>query len=612
MLSYIKRILIGMPLPTQRMSHERLGKVQALAVLSSDALSSVAYATEEILMVLVLAGSAALNLSWPIGLAIAALLVIVGMSYYQTVHAYPNGAGSYIVSRENLGVLPSLIAGAALLTDYILTVAVSISAGIAAITSAFPVLYPWRVELAVAAIAFITIMNLRGVRESARVFAVPTYFFIACILTLIGVGLERVLTGSIQPAEAAATAVQAAQPLTILIILRAFTSGCTALTGVEAISNGVPIFKPPESENAGKTLLWMVAIAVTMFLGITFLAHQLGIVPREGETVVSQIARTVFGRTVPYYLIQAATMLILLLAANTSYADFPRLSMWMARDRFLPRQLANLGDRLVYANGIILLGLISSLLVIVFHASTHALIPLYAVGVFTSFTLNQAGMVRHWLRLREPGWQTSIIFNAVGAVATAVVAVMMAVTKFVHGAWIVLTLIPLLVMMFKAIHHHYEEVAEQLSLSLRWPVPVKKHTIVVPVAGLHRGVVKAVYYAKALGEDVHVVTVDVTPEETAKLQERWKQYLPDIPLEVLPSPYRSVVEPLMDYVNQFIDEDGHYVTIVLPEFVPARWWHFFLHNQTALVLKWALNYARRDTNQGRFRIITDVPFYLRH
>ncbi|MGQ9516567.1 MAG: APC family permease [Anaerolineae bacterium] len=613
MLSYIKRILIGMPLPTYRISHERLGKVQALAVLSSDALSSVAYATEEILMVLVLAGSAALNLSWPIALAIAALLVIVGMSYFQTVHAYPNGAGSYIVSRENLGTAPSLVAGAALLTDYILTVAVSISAGIAAITSAFPSLYPWRVELAVGAIAFITIMNLRGVRESARVFAVPTYFFIACMLTLIGVGLARVLTGSLQPMEALESmAVQGVQPLTSFLLLRAFTSGCTALTGVEAISDGVPVFKPPEGENAGKTLLWMIAILVTMFLGITFLAHQIGVIPREGETVVSQIARTVFGRNVFYYLIQAATMLILVLAANTSYADFPRLSMWMARDCFLPRQLANLGDRLVYANGIILLGLLSSLLVIIFHASTHALIPLYAVGVFTSFTLNQSGMVRYWLRRRSPGWQTSIIFNALGAVATGIVAVMMAATKFVHGAWIVLALIPLLVMMFRAIHHHYEEVAEQLSLSLRWPVPVKKHTVIVPVAGLHRGVVKAVYYAKALGSDLHVVTVDVNPEETAKLLERWKHYLPDIPLEVLPSPYRSVVDPLMEYVNSFIDEEGHYVTIVLPEFVPARWWHFFLHNQTALVLKWALNYARRETLQGRFRIITDVPFYLRH
>jgi len=616
MLAYIKRIkriLIGMPLPTQRMSHERLGKAQALAVLSGDALSSVAYATEEILMALILAGGAALSLSWPIALAIAALLVIVGMSYYQTVHAYPNGAGSYIVSRENLGTLPSLVAGAALLTDYILTVAVSISSGIAAITSAFPPLYPWRVELAVGAIVFITIVNLRGVRESARVFVVPTYFFIACMLTLIGVGLARVLTGSIQPAEAAAAAyAQGVQPLTLFLLLRAFASGCTALTGVEVISNAVPIFKPPESENAGKTLLWMIAILMTMFLGITFLAHQLGIVPREGETVVSQIARTVFGRSIIYYLIQAATMLILVLAANSSYADFPRLSMWMARDRFLPRQLANVGDRLVYANGIILLGVISSLLVILFRASTHALIPLYAVGVFTSFTLNQTGMVRYWLRRRTPGWQTSIIFNALGAVTTGIVAVIMAVTKFTHGAWIVLTLIPLLVMMFRGIHHHYEKVAEQLSLSLRWPVPVKKHTIVVPVAGLHRGVVKAIYYAQALGNDVHVVTVDVNPEETAKLQERWKHYLPDVPLEVLPSPYRSVVEPLMDYVNQFIDEEGHYVTIVMPEFVPARWWHFFLHNQTALVLKWALNYARRDTSQGRFRIITDVPFYLRH
>lgn len=611
MVNHVKHFFIGDPLPTQALGHQKLGKIQALAVLSSDALSSVAYATEEILMVLVLAGTTAINLAWPIGLGIATLILIVGLSYYQTVHAYPNGAGSYIVSRENLGVLPSLVAGAALLTDYTLTVAVSTSSGIAAISSAFPVLYPWRVELAVISIAFITIMNLRGVRESARVFAVPTYLFIVVIFILLAAGMIRLLQGNIPPAAPPPPEVAGmVQPLTILLILRAFSSGCTALTGIEAISNGVPLFKPPEPKNAGKTLLWMVGILVTMFLGITFLSHQFSIIPREGETVVSQLGRAIFGESPIYYVIQAATMLILLLAANTSFADFPRLSMWMARDRFLPRQLANLGDRLVYANGIIMLGVTAALLVVIFGASTHALIPLYAVGVFVSFTLNQAGMVRHWLRTKEPGWKTSIVFNAMGAMTTGVVAVVMAVTKFTHGAWIILLLIPTLVVLFLRIHRHYEEVAEQLSLSLRWPTPVREHTVVVPVAGLHRGVVKAIQYALAISEDVRIVTVDVDPAATEQLRERWEEYLPHLQLTVLPSPFRSVSGPLTDYIDALIDEEGHYVTVVLPEFVPARWWHFLLHNQTAVVLKWALNYSRRISDKGRFRILTDVPFYL--
>ncbi len=611
MLTTLRRTLIGTPLPTGRIIHERLGKVQALAVLSSDALSSVAYATEEILLVLVLAGGGALDLSLPIALAIAALLIIVVSSYYQTVHAYPTGGGAYIVARENLGTLPSLVAGGALLTDYVLTVAVSISAGVAAVTSAFPALYPWRVELALTAIAFVTLVNLRGVRESGRVFAVPTYFFIVIMFLLILTGLARLLLWH-PPATRApspTTAPAAVQGLTAFLILRAFASGCTALTGVEAISDGVPVFKPPEADNAGKTLLWMAGILVSTFLGITFLAHQFGVLPREGETVVSQLARMVFGTSPLYYAAQAATALILLLAANTSYSDFPRLAMWMARDRFLPRQLANLGDRLVYANGIMLLGTLASVLVILFHASTHALIPLYAVGVFISFTLSQAGMVRRWLKLRGAGWRHSALINGVGATATGVVMIVVAATKFVHGAWIVLLLIPLLVRGFWVIHRHYEEVANQLSLSQRWPVPVLQHTVIVPVAGLHRGVLKAIQYAQALGGNLHVVTVEIDPEETDELQAHWQRYLPDVPLEVLPSPYRSVVGPLVEFIDRFVVKEGHYVTVVIPEFVPARWWHQLLHNQTAWSLKIALLYARRGW-QGRFRIITDVPFYL--
>lgn len=610
MLTTLRRILIGTPLPTERIIHERLGKVQALAILSSDALSSVAYATEEILLVLVLAGSGALGLSLPIALAIAALLLIVARSYYQTVHAYPTGGGAYIVARENLGTLPSLVAGGALLTDYVLTVAVSTSAGAAAITSAFPELHTWRVGLALVAVAFVTVVNLRGVRESARVFAVPTYFFIAIMSLLILIGLVRLLLGSLPSGVPAPTSAPAAvQGLTAFLILRAFASGCTALTGVEAISDGVPVFKPPEADNAGKTLLWMTGILVSMFLGITFLAHQFGVVPREGETIVSQLAHITFGIGPLYYAVQATTALILLLAANTSFSDFPRLAMWIAQDRFLPHQLANLGDRLVYGNGILLLGGLASVLIVVFRASTHALIPLYAVGVFISFTLSQAGMVRHWLRLRSPGWRHSALINGLGSVVTGGVLVVLAATKFIYGAWIVLLLIPLLVRGFWAIRQHYEEVAEQLSLSKPWPVPVLKHTVIVPVAGLHRGVVKAIQYAQSLGGDLHIVTVEIDSQETAKLLARWQKALPEISLETLPSPYRSVIAPLLEFIDRFVDEEGNYVTVVVPEFVPSRWWHHLLHNQTAWLLKVAFLYARRGW-RGRFRIITNVPFYL--
>ncbi len=610
MLTTLRRILIGTPLPTERIIHERLSKVQALAVLSSDALSSVAYATEEILLVLVLAGSGALSLSLPIALLIAVLLLIVGSSYYQTVQAYPSGGGAYIVARENLGTLPSLVAGAALLTAYVLTVAVSVAAGAAAVTSAFPSLYPWRVPLALVALGFVILVNLRGVRESARVFVMPTYFFIFAVFLIILAGLARLLFGSLptgMPDPIPATA--AAQGLTAFLILRAFASGCTALTGVEAISDGVPVFKPPEGVNAGKTILWMVGILASMFLGITFLVHQFGVLPQEGETVISQLARVVFGTSPLYYAMQVATALILLLATNTSFSDFPRLAMWMALDRFLPHQLANLGDRLVYANGILLLGGLASLLVIIFGASTHALIPLYAVGVFVSFTLNQVGMVRRWLRLRSPGWRRSAVINGVGAVATGVVLVVVAATKFVHGAWIVLLLIPFLVYGFRTIHRHYDEVAEQLSLTQPWPEPVIQHTVIVPVAGLHRGVLKAMQYAQVLGGELHAVTVESDPRETAKLHARWQEILPDIPLEILPSPYRSVITPLLEFIDRFVDEEDHYVTVVVPEFVPTRLWHHLLHNQTAWMLRVALLYARQDW-RGRFRIITDVPFYL--
>lgn len=606
----LRQILIGQPLASERLAVERLGKVRALAVLSSDALSSVAYATEEILLVLVLAGTGALALSLPIGLAIAALLAIVALSYVQTVHAYPNGGGAYTVARENLGELPGLVAGAALLNDYVLTVAVSVSAGVAAITSAIPQLYPWRVALALGTVAFVTLVNLRGTRESGRVFAVPTYLFIVTLGILILSGLARLyLGGGAAGAAPTGQAPTMTASLTAFLVLRAFASGCTALTGVEAISNAVPVFKPPESVNAGKTLLWMGTILVTMFLGITLLAQSYHLTPTEGETVVSQLARVTFGTGPLYYAAQAATALILLLAANTSYAGFPRLAMWMARERYLPRPLANLGDRLVYGNGILLLGALASGLIIGFRADTHALIPLYAVGVFTAFTLSQSGMVRHWFKLRSPGWKRAAAINGLGALATGIVLVVMATTKFALGAWVVLVVIPIMVRIFVAIHHHYDEVAQQLSLANRWPVPVHHHTVILPVAGLHRGTLKAVEYAQALGGDLHAVSIAVDGTENDALCDRWQDLLPDIPLEVIPSPYRSVLTPLLEYIEGFVKEEGDYVTVVMPEFVPTKWWHRFLHNQTARLLKRELM-RRRTGWQGRFRILTNVPFYL--
>ncbi len=609
MIGTVRRWLIGPPLPTSRLRHERLGKAQALAVLSSDALSSTAYATEEILLVLVLAGTGAIHLSLPLAVAISVLLFIVASSYYQTVHAYPAGGGAYLVTKDNLGRLPSLVAGAALLIDYVLTVAVSISAAVAAITSAFPALYPERVLIALAMVAFITIVNLRGVRETGRVFALPTYFFIASMYLLILAGLYRVLTGTAPAPQVQAEVVTSAvQPLTLFLILRAFASGCTALTGIEAIADGVPIFKPPEGDNAGKTLLIMVTILSSIFLGITFLSRHFFVLPKEGETVVSQIARLVFDNSPLYYMVQFATALILFLAANTSYSDFPRLSMWMARDGFLPRQFANLGDRLVYSNGIMALGTLASLLIILFGADTHALIPLYAVGVFISFTLSQTSMVRRWWRLRTPGWQVRAFFNGVGALSTGVVMVIIAATKFIHGAWIVLALIPLLVRMFLAIREHYDHVADQLTVEKRPPAPVKQHTVIVPVGDVHRGVLKAMYYAQALGGTLKPVLVDTTPEHTERVKQKWQRYFPDIDLVIIPSPYRSVIGPLVEFIDSHIQEEGHYVTVVIPEFVPAKWWHHLLHNQTAWALRVALLYRRNW--QGRFRMLTSVPFYL--
>src|SRR5436190_7799468 len=456
-LGQVKRLIVGAPIPSHLAHHERFSKVTGLAVLSSDPLSSVAYATEEILRVLTIAGVGALWLVTPIGAVIATMLAIVAFSYRQTIHAYPNGGGAYIVAKENLGTMPALVAASALLIDYVLTVSVSIAAGVAAITSALPQYQLNPVVLSLVFVAMLMFGNLRGVRESGRLFAAPTYFFIASVLTMLAVGAWRYTTGTLAPVATPAAMPSGTGVLTTFMLLTAFSNGCTAMTGVEAISNGVPAFRPPESRNASATLVAMAVLAITMFMGITILAHAYHIIPNDAETVVSQIARATFGgRGWPYYAVQAATMLILVLAANTAYADFPRLASIVARDRFLPRQFMNRGDRLAFSNGIVILSGLGALLLVVFGGDTHALIPLYMIGVFVSFTLSQAGMVVHWRRLREAGWRTSALINGIGALATAVVLVIVAVTKTAEGAWIIIVLIPILVLHFKATHRHYK------------------------------------------------------------------------------------------------------------------------------------------------------------
>ncbi len=603
-VSTLKRKLIGTPMRTAELPHERLSKFAALAVFSSDNLSSVAYATEEILIVLVLAGSVGLSWSWPISLLIGTLLLIVATSYRQTIHAYPSGGGAYIVAKENLGVHPGLIAGAALLIDYVLTVAVSIAAGVAAITSAVPALHPHRVGLGILCIALITIANLRGVRESGRIFAIPTYLFIVSFAIMIGAGLAKSFFSSERAVVTHALAVPT-QELSLFLLLRAFASGCAALTGVEAISNGIQAFKYPESRNASVTLMWMAGILLTLFLSITALAGMHGVLPREGETLVSQIARRIFGTGGFYYMIQAATAMILILAANTSYADFPRLSSILARDRFLPHQLAQRGDRLVFSNGIITLGLLASFLVWLFRGETHALIPLYAVGVFLSFTLSQAGMVRHWLTLRTPGWSLYVVINGLGAISTGVVLTVIAAAKFTHGAWIVVALIPLMTVAFRRIHEHYRLMNQQLSLQGFEAQKPKEHIVVVPVSGIHRGVVTALQYARTLSPHVEAVYVDLDVEATEALRLKWGLWAGGTELVILDSPYRSVLRPLLEYIEGV--ERKHpdaLITVVLPQVVPARWWHNLLHNQTAWFIRGALLFKKRVI------VITDIALHL--
>ena len=601
----IKSFLIGSPIETIKEKHERLSKTMGLAVFSSDPLSSVAYGTEEILFALVLGGTAFLNYLLPIAVAIVVLVAIVATSYYQTIHAYSSGGGAYIVAKDNLGDYPGLVAGAALLIDYVLTVTVSISAGIAAITSAFPAMRGHTIILCLFAILFISLMNLRGVRESGKVFSLPVYLFIGSLLLLIGASFMKSFSQS--PLAYAPLQETASAIFPVFIILKAFASGCATLTGIEAVSNGVRAFKAPEAKNAGITLIWMAFTLAVLTIGIAYYAHYYAILPNSGETVLSQLTRAVFSKGVIYYTVQFATALILILAANTSYADFPRLSSIMANDRYLPRQLSNRGDKLVFSNGILILGFLSALLLVLFKGDTHSLIPLYAVGVFTAFTLSQFGMVKHWMREKGNGWLKSAVINGVGGFVTGVVLIIIAVEKFEHGAWMVLIAIPVLVFLTREVNRHYRSVAEQLSLETCITVEreYKHHSVIVPISGLQQAVINAIKYAKVLSSDVVAVYVCIDPVETEKIKAKWDRLCMGVPLNILDSPYRSITEPLIDYIEEVKQQyaDG-VITVVLPEFVPSKWWHHLLHNQTALFIKGILLFKKGVVS-------TSVPFHLR-
>jgi amino acid transporter len=619
--------LIGRPLSTADAPHQTIGKAIGLAVFASDALSSTAYATQEIMVILAAAGTMAFGYVFPISLAIVALMAIVTISYEQTIHAYPGGGGAYIVARDNLGETPAQIAGAALLTDYILTVAVSIAAGVAQITSAYPELFPYRIWISVSAVFLIMLINLRGVKESGIAFSIPAYFFIVMLFLTVGTGLIRYFTGTlgvvIDPPHLDVESVVSA--ITPFLILHAFSSGTAALTGIEAISNGITAFKEPRSRNAGITLIWMAVILATLFLSISFLASHIGAIPSESETVISQLGRTIFGgRGIPYLLVISATTIILIMAANTAFADFPRLSALAAADGFLPRQLTFRGSRLVYSNGILTLSIIASILIIIFKASVTLLIPLYAIGVFLSFTLSQTGMARRWWKIGhlkqgqeiieqgstlkyEPGWKYKMLINGFGASCTAVVMVIFAVTKFREGAWVVLIIIPLLVKIFFTIHHHYQDLASNLSLDMFRGLPARqtRHRVILPVSAIHQGALIALRYAKLLSDDVTVVHVSIDPVETEKVQKKWKTWGEGTRLVILDSPFRLFIEPLLEYIEAIIEssQPNETMTIVVPQFRPSKRWHQALHMRTADVL-------RQELLSMPEVVVTDIPYHV--
>ncbi|HYK82764.1 MAG TPA: APC family permease [Gemmatimonadales bacterium] len=598
----LKRFLVGRPLESLHLETERLSRVTGLAVLSSDALSSVAYATEAMLLVLMATGAAGTAHGMTVAGFIVLLLVLVVVSYRQTVHAYPQGGGAYFVAKENLGMTFGLVAAAALLVDYTLTVTVSVTAGVDAVTSAFPPLAPHRVAMGLAAIALVAVGNLRGIRESGAIFAVPTYFFIAMFGLMLVVNLVRPLGYWPRPAT---TVLPVEQTVTLWLLLKAFASGCSALTGVEAVSNGVPVFRRPEADNAAAVMVWMGVILGTFFLGSSYLAHRFDVLPGGGQTVISQLGHGAFGDSPFYFLLQFATALILILAANTAFADFPRLASILGRDAYMPRQLANRGDRLVFSNGIGVLAIVAGALLWLFGGETHTLIPLYAIGVFVSFTLSQGGMVRRFLTRREPGWRHRAVVSGVGAVATGIVVIIELTTKFTSGAWISALLISCLVLAFYGIHEHYTFYAHQLSSKEWQPVWPRKHVVVVPVAGVSKSTANALAYALLLSQNVRAVAIATDQAEVQRLQDEWDRWDSGVPLEVIVSPYRAIVRPLLDYINrEEREERPDWLTVVLPEVVPARWWHAFLHNQTVYAIKAALLFRRHI-------VVTTVRHHLK-
>lgn len=630
----VKRFLIGEPFPSSADEHERLDNVRGLAVFASDPISSNAYATEAIMGILVLMGSGALRMTMPVAIGIAALVTIVVFSYIQTIMHYPDGGGAYTVSKDNLGVTPSLIAAGALLTDYVLTVSVSISAGVRAVTSAFPEVYDYRVWLALAAVALITWANLRGVRESGSIFAIPTYAFVFGVLTVIVIGLARYFgwfgAEPIPPhpvyADAAITPLS--QVAYIWILLRAFAAGCTALTGIEAISNGIKAFKPPEPVNGVKTMVTMAVMAMSLFLGIAFLSTHIGLVPEEENSILSQMTLAVTGKGFLYYWVQIFTMLILFLAANTGYQDFPRLSSFLARDDFLPRWLTNRGDRLVYSYGIVLLALISSTIIVLFQADEIAMLPLYALGVMLSFTLSQAGMVHLMLRIsklkpgehlqtkatkihHEAGWWWKLAANAIGCLVTFIVLIILIITKFLDGAWVIVLAVPLLVVMFKQMNRHYKRVSEGLRTHNLKAEDIQDvaDIVLVPIADLHRGSLRAIKYAKNLGKtDVRAVNIDVDPVVKEHILTRWEQFkevTAGVQLIFIPYDYRDVLEPLIDYIVTVNSEEfpEKAITVVIPEFIPESVMAQTLHNRSAALL-------RQRLRQYQDIVIIQVPHHL--
>ncbi len=612
MINRIKELLIGSPLPTSELSEKKLNKIRALAAFSPDALSSIAYANQEIYLGLVVAGSAGLGLSFPVGIAITALLVIVALSYSQTISGYSSGGGSYVVARSNLGDVPGLVAAAALLIDYVLTAAVSLTAGVEAIASAFPVLYNYRVLICLVLLLAITLANLRGLRETGTLMSVPVYLFLVCYLPMLLFGGVRLLAQGPQPL--AAVAPLATAPLTLVLILHTFSAGCTALTGIESISNGVPSFKKPVVRNAQITLLVMAVLMGLLFAGSIGLTQSFAVIAKPDETILSALARTLLGKGPLYILVQFSTLLILAVAANTSFAGFPRVAAILAGDRFLPRQFTNLGDRLVFANGITVLSLATALLIIVFQGDSHLLIPLFAVGAFLAFTLSQSGMVIHWWRDRTPGWHLKAAINGLGALMTGFALLIIAFSKFLQGAWISVLLIPLIVSVLLRIRHHYQHVSHQLSMK-GWPPslrPMPPQRVVIPISGVHRGIVDAVNFARSMTDSITAVYIDMEPDgDCDGIRKEWSDWWPDIPLVIVPSPYRSIVGPLLDYLDETDRDhnDGQSAVLVLPEFIPAKWWQGFLHNQTAWLIKAATLYRRRQA--GFQRVIIDVPYHLR-